>query len=299
MNRKKKKRSLHRVLKPLPLFFLVLLTAWIALIALFFSWVSYDGVMPEGGKRYPAGEETVSFYEEPLFKVPENNPFGKLPPTVFAKKPKLVIVIDDVKNPSEIQAIRALGYPVTPAIFPPAADFPETPKLAAGLEDYLIHLPLEAVRDSDVRPATLTVDDSYRTVEGVVAGVMRDFPNLRHINNHTGSRFTSDPAAMMRLMRALKKYDLAFLDSMTTNKSQGKKISASMGIPFRARDVFLDNESDEAFIEQQIRKAVQIAQKNGKAIAIGHARRHTLRVLKNRELFRGVELVYLKDYPYE
>ena len=62
------------------------------------------------------------------------------------------------------------------------------------------------------------------------------------------------------------------------------------------RDVFLDNTQNLKDIENELKKAVQIAKKRGFAIAIGHPKKQTLKVLKNSgDILKGVEVVYLKD----
>ncbi len=48
------------------------------------------------------------------------------------------------------------------------------------------------------------------------------------------------------------------------------------------RDVFLDDSNDPADIEKQFQRMVDIAHKRGQAVAIGHPRPDTLRVLRER-----------------
>ena len=56
------------------------------------------------------------------------------------------------------------------------------------------------------------------------------------------------------------------------------------------------DKQDKEYIIQQLLKVIKIAKLRGYAIAIGHPRVKTLEVLKNsKELFKGVELVYVKD----
>ena len=52
------------------------------------------------------------------------------------------------------------------------------------------------------------------------------------------------------------------------------------GYQYLERDVFLDYDRSEAAIERAFRKSIRWAKLRGKAIAIGHPYKETLRVLK-------------------
>jgi len=61
-----------------------------------------------------------------------------------------------------------------------------------------------------------------------------------------------------------------FVDSVTTAKSQGKTLAEEKGVPFLARRVFLDSTDDVEVVKKNLRKAAEIALRDGEAIAIGH-----------------------------
>ena len=70
----------------------------------------------------------------------------------------------------------------------------------------------------------------------------------------------------------------------------------AMGQPFLGRDVFLDNERDERLIARQLDKALRIAGRHGRAVAIGHPYAQTRRVLAARArggMIDGIRLVPL------
>ena len=72
-----------------------------------------------------------------------------------------------------------------------------------------------------------------------------------------------------------------FLDSMTTSRSVGRSVSREYGVPFVARDVFLDNERNYNYIMGQFRETERVARKKGYAIAIGHPYPQTLQALRD------------------
>jgi len=136
------------------------------------------------------------------------------------------------------------------------------------------------------------VSDSTATIYKRVKEVKALFPRAYYVNNHTGSRFTSDKRAVKDLIVALTKEGIGFLDSRTTAETKVPEVMASLGKPYIARDLFLDHEANVAYIEGQILKAIKKAKKHGSAIAIGHPRKETLQALKNsKKALQSVQLV--------
>lgn len=217
-------------------------------------------------------------------------------PAVYSKfkKPKLAIIIDDVSFAHDVASIKALHMPLTMSFLPPSPAHPNSALLAAEEKMYMVHLPLEAMHFSAEEPITLRVSDSKEMIEQRVAQVKKLFPRAYYVNNHTGSRFTSNRRAVEDLIVALNDEGIGFLDSRTTAQTKVPDVMASLGKPYIARDVFLDHESDVPYIEEQIKKAIAKAKQHGSAIAIGHPRKETLQALKNsKALLKSVDLVYV------
>lgn len=209
-------------------------------------------------------------------------------------KPRVVIIIDDVSTRAQVKAIKALAIPITMSFLPPSADRPNSAKLAAQENLYMVHLPMEAQNFSAEEPLTLRISDSQEKIASRVKEIKMLFPKVHYINNHTGSKFTSNEAAMQKLLVSLKANDINFVDSRTTATTQAPKIMKSLGLTYVARDVFLDHHMDKAFVNQQIKKVVELAKKHGSAIAIGHPHPNTLLALQeSKKFFDDVELVYI------
>jgi len=216
--------------------------------------------------------------------------------TIYSKfkKPKLAIIMDDVSFSRDVDAIKSLNFPVTMSFLPPSPRHPNSAKLASREKLYMVHLPLEAMNFSAEEPITLRVSDSKEMISERVKEVKALFPRVYYINNHTGSRFTSDKKAVRNLITALNKEGIGFLDSRTTAKTKVPEVMASLGRPYVARDLFLDHEADVSYIEGQIIKAIAKAKEHGSAIAICHPRKETLQALKNsKRALQSVELVYV------
>jgi polysaccharide deacetylase 2 family uncharacterized protein YibQ len=69
-------------------------------------------------------------------------------------------------------------------------------------------------------------------------------------------------------------------------------IAKKYAMPYIARNLFLDNEQKFDYIQNQLKKAIRIAKKNGHAIAICLPHSITIKVLKD------LELIYVNQLPY-
>ncbi len=208
------------------------------------------------------------------------------------KKPKLAIIIDDVCTKTQIRRIHNLGILVNISFLPPSKTRPNSAKLAKKEPAYMVHLPMEAMHFNKEEPFTFHVHDSQNVIKKRIHELKELFPRVKYINNHTGSKFTSNERAMNKLIYVLNKEHILFIDSRTTSRTKVKKVMQNYGLKYLARDIFLDNKQDKAYIQKQIKKAVRIAKKHGSAIAICHPHKITLQTLKDsKELFKDVELV--------
>jgi polysaccharide deacetylase 2 family uncharacterized protein YibQ len=219
-----------------------------------------------------------------------------LPLLPISTKPKLVIIIDDVTFPKQIEKILSIPLRITPSFLPPSQQAPFSAELAKRCEFYMVHLPLEAMKFERPEAVTIWVSDSYDEILEKLSVFKRQFPRAIYYNNHTGSKFTADIDAMRRLINAMDELDLVFVDSRTIAQTKAPEIFAEQGRKLLQRDVFLDNEIEEKAIKAQLLIAVEKAKERGFAIAIGHPHDKTLdTIAKSLNVLKDVEVVYLKD----
>jgi hypothetical protein len=205
---------------------------------------------------------------------------------------KLVIIMDDVSYAHDVKAIRSVGLPLVMSFLPPSSRHGESAALAQGVSGYMVHLPLEAVDFTDEEQVTLRITDSKETIAAQIQKIKKLYPEVRYINNHTGSKFTADEEAMDRLVSVMNANDLIFVDSRTTAQSKAKMIDEKYGMRYMGRDVFLDHHDGVEKIKMQIREAVAVAKRHGTAIAIGHPRPDTIQALKeSKAILSQVKLV--------
>ena len=245
--------------------------------------------------------------KEPLIKkdpvkIDEKKIITKKDTFIYDKKnkPKLVILIDDVSTKAQKEKILNIGYPVNMAFLPPTNAHKDSAKIAQDLPFHMIHFPMQAssaFKGEEVD--TLRITDSYEEIEKRVKQLRLWYPNAIYTNNHTGSVFTENDAAVDKLFRALKKYNFIFVDSRTSAKSVIKKYSQKYEMPYIVRNTFIDNDRNYGAIQSQLKKAIDLAKKQGYAIAIGHPHNITLQVLKeSKHLLKDVEPIFMNKLPY-
>jgi len=209
-------------------------------------------------------------------------------------KPKLAIIIDDVTTKSQVRKIKNIGYTVNMAFLPPTKGHRNSAKIANDLEYYMIHLPLQASSSKYEEDETLYITDDIETIDKKIVELKKLYPKAKFINNHTGSKFTSNKKAMDNLFVVLRKYDYTFVDSRTTAKSVASNVAKKYGVRMLSRNIFLDNNKNKKYIRNQLKKAVTSAKKYGSAIAIGHPFNITFNTLKeSKDILADIELVYI------
>lgn len=217
----------------------------------------------------------------------------------FSKKPYLAIIMDDIAYPKQFDELQKLGLKITPSFFPVSYYSPETARLAAKSEFYMVHLPLEAMNAQSPKFEWMRVNMDISKIQEIIAKIKKDFPKLEYINNHTGSKFSSSFRDMQRLLYVMDLYGIDFVDSRTSANTQAPKIYEESKRALLSRDVFLDNEQSTSYINYQISQAIEVAKQKGYAIAICHPHSATFRALKEAKstILNEVNLVYVKDLP--
>jgi len=215
-------------------------------------------------------------------------------------KPKIAIIIDDVTTSYQVKKILSIPYPITMSFLPPTKGHKYSSLISKKIPIYMIHLPLEASNWNHEEENTLHVGDSLSAIDKRILQVKQWYPNTRYINNHTGSKFTSNRASMDKLIQILKKYNYIFLDSKTASHTATKEYATKYNLPYLSRNIFLDNNQDENYIFEQLKKAIKIAKRRGFAIAIGHPHKITLKTLsKAKYLFKGLDVVLIDKIKYD
>ena len=213
------------------------------------------------------------------------------------KRAKLAIIIDDIAHKYQLNMVKSLPFKVTPSIFPPNHMNMNTQNLAKGLKHFLVHLPLQSDSKAMNRMyKTLFVTNSDKKIIARVKEIKRLFPNVKYINNHTGSIFCQNYKKSKVLFKALLDNKINFIDSRTTQKSQFRKIAKEFGVRYLHNNHFIDNKVNINYILKEIKRGVSLAKKRGYAIIIGHPHMQTFKALKMaKKYFKNIDLVYIDE----
>jgi polysaccharide deacetylase 2 family uncharacterized protein YibQ len=202
-----------------------------------------------------------------------------------AGKPMIAVVVDDLGLDRKRTArVIDLPAPLTLAFLPYAQELPaQTASGRAKGHELLVHVPMEPVGanydpgpDSSLLKNGLSADDIRTRLERDLS----QFAGFVGVNNHMGSKFTSDRAGMRVALSELQTRGLLFLDSRTSAQSVGAEVAREVGIPFAERNVFLDNEISRPAVDAQLAKLEDYARLYGHAIAIGHPHDATIGALE-------------------
>ncbi|CNK20815.1 divergent polysaccharide deacetylase family protein [Yersinia aldovae] len=199
-----------------------------------------------------------------------------------AQAGKLSIVIDDFGyRPQNENKILQMPLPISVAILPNAPHAKEMAMKAHNQgREILIHLPMAPLSKQPLERDTLQPSMSSEEIQRIIRQAVNNVPYAKGMNNHMGSAMTSSLPGMQKVMQALEHYQLYFLDSVTIGNSQASRAAEGTGVKVIKRKVFLDDSQNEAAIRQQFNRAVELARRNGSAIAIGHPHPATIKVLQ-------------------
>ncbi len=216
-------------------------------------------------------------------------------------RPRVAIILDDGGYGGDITSqVLELDTKLTLSVLPNTPHAGEIAQQAAekGFE-VMLHMPMETHSKSERPfPGQLNLDMNAADVALLTRDALAQIPGAKGVNNHTGSRFTSDARMMRLFLNVIQEDDLFFVDSLTRSTSKAYAVALGMGLPTAVRDVFLDNVADPAAIRVQLAQLFDQAKAKGAAIGIGHFRANTVSVLAE-ELPKlaeyGVELVHVSE----
>ena len=220
---------------------------------------------------------------------------------------RAAVVIDDLgQDMQRTRAVLALPYPLTLSVLPHLPASRETSAAAAlAGREVMLHLPMEPIGDR-ISPGQGAIVVGMRAPEvaRIVDADLDSVPNASGVNNHMGSRATSDPALMAAVMKELAARRMYFIDSRTAPSTVALDAARHAGIPAFYRSVFLDDTETVDYTLSQLRTFRGVVERQGTALAIGHPHPTTVTALEkflpelegdDIELVPASQLVRLPD----
>ena len=200
----------------------------------------------------------------------------------FLAPAKIVLIIDDMGNSLEL-GLRAISLqgPINYAFLPHRRYSKSLATLAHKKSDeILLHLPMSNLNDYPTGAGTLKPRMNQQQFLSALQASIESVPHVKGLNNHTGSLLTQLRQPMDWLMAALKQRHLYFIDSRTSPRTVAATIAIQHQLPMLKRDVFLDNIREKDAIDKQFKRLIELAKKQGVAVAIGHPYPETLAYLE-------------------
>lgn len=207
---------------------------------------------------------------------------------------RCAIIIDDMSLMGPAEELGKIDAQLTFAVLPGNAESKAVARyLHSKGKEILLHLPMQG-NGKNPGPGAIFQDMSPSEIGSILKKDLSAVPYISGVNNHMGSLVTTNEGIMRMVMREVKEKGLFYVDSLTTGKSVCGPIARELEVPVIARDVFLDNELNPAYINSQIDQLVKISLKHENAVAICHPHPETIAVLKKeipKLKKRGVEVV--------
>ncbi len=239
-------------------------------------------------KEYPQQREAQ--YDIPLIRKS------------FQIKPMISIIIDDAGyNNKLIYSFLELPVKMGIAVLP----FLKNSKKDAGMiyeykKEVLLHMPMEPkdykTRNIKLMRGEILTAMGPAEIYKAMEEMLEDIEYAAGINNHQGSEATADKGLMLAVLSKVKRENMFFIDSLTSSRSVTENLAREMKVNHGTRDVFLDNEDNYDYIENQMKQLIRIALKKGRAIGIGHVNSENLyKVIRDYIPIikdKGIEMVY-------
>lgn len=203
-------------------------------------------------------------------------------PGKHALPPTIAIIIDDMgHNLDEGKRLANLDQPLTLSFLPYRRHTDTLARLAyRHNKEIMLHAPMANTRNFGLGQGGLTPDMDEQAMATTLRRALRSIPHVQGVNNHMGSLLTQQLKPMDWVMKELFRYPVYFVDSRTIASSVAEDVAAAYRIPTMSRDVFLDHEQTEEYVDRQFKLLIKRARENGSAIGIGHPHQVTVDYLE-------------------
>ena len=202
--------------------------------------------------------------------APQADGFGFVPAKNGAV---LCVVFDDGgQNISQLKKCVALPFPVTVAVLPRLAHSAESARIVRqSKNEVILHQPMQAM-NLNVNPGAgaikpeMTENEVFATLSQNIA----EIAPIAGMNNHEGSLITENEVLVSFILQAASEKGIYFLDSRTSSATKVPSVAMEMGMGWYQRDIFLDNQKTRENYLAELKKGLDIANKKGHVIMIGH-----------------------------
>ncbi len=187
---------------------------------------------------------------------------------------QLVILLDDGgQNLNQLQKFLDLPFPITISVLPQLAHSKESAaKVRAGKKELMLHQPMQAVNAGvNPGPGAITPNMDEQQIKATLFRKISEIGPIAGFNNHEGSLITADAEKMETVLKFASENGIYFLDSRTNVNTSVPAVARELGLSYYERNGrFLDNVKTRENAITEIRKNLDIANRDGVVIMIGH-----------------------------
>lgn len=186
---------------------------------------------------------------------------------------QIIFVFDDGgQNLSHLEPFLNLPIPITIAVLPRLAHSVEAAqKIRNAGKEVILHQPMQAVNPKvNPGPGAITPQMSEDEIISTLFYNINEIGPVAGMNNHEGSAITADAEKMAVILKLANEEGIYFLDSRTNSETKVPYVANLMGYSYYERNIFLDNEKTKENALQELKKGLEIANKKGSVIMIGH-----------------------------
>lgn len=186
---------------------------------------------------------------------------------------QLIFVFDDGgQNLSHLKPFLNLPFPITVAVLPQITHSKETAaQVRASGNELILHQPMQSVNASvNPGPGAIKPDMDENQIKTILFNNINEIGPVAGLNNHEGSGITADAEKMATVLQFASQEGIYFLDSRTNVETKVPYVARELGYSYYERNIFLDNEKTKENALKELKKGLDLANKNGSVIMIGH-----------------------------
>ena len=293
-----KKKKKNNLLTALLIALIVLSVAAIVYVIMFHREETVlVSPLPEQKKQTVKQKAVAKEKPQALTPAEEELVIAKITPPRLTLK-QVAIIIDDIGyDMTPVHELLRIDADITFAILPLLAHSREAADmLHKANRETLLHLPMEPLSYPKEKPGNgaLFLDMNDEEIIFQLGKNLASVPYVSGVNNHMGSKFMADEERLLLVFKQLKKKDLFFIDSRTTNNSKTTAASQKAHLTVASRKIFLDNDRDYSKIYQILMDVGNAPAGNSPLIVIGHPYPETIRAIRDANKFfreKGVSIV--------
>ena len=224
-------------------------------------------------KTAPKTEEKKSETTKPVPTSPQPEKKSQYNFPAAKNGAQLIFVFDDGgQNLAHLKPFLQLPFPITVAVLPQIAHSVESAaQVRASGNEVILHQPMQSVNASvNPGPGAIKPEMSDEQIKTILFNNINEIAPIAGMNNHEGSGITADAEKMAVILQMASEEGIYFLDSRTNVETKVPYVAREMGYSYYERNIFLDNEKTEANALKELKKGLDLANKNGSVIMIGH-----------------------------